>query len=408
MQAAPRPGVSPAAAEAGATGMGAFLAPGVLVLMSPLAQLAYIPVSVGLGRALGLSTSQIGFTVGAHSFATASGNLVFGPVLDVLPVRRTLPAALALNLLVSVVLWQQQSYGLLLGGRLATGLSSSAIMLCAMVLVTDAGAGNEQARDRGLSLMQSFQSIGAALGLGLGATFAGLGAPAGVFLVLAVYAGVAILASLRLLPQASATAVSADARAKTLRGVGELVRHPPMLWLMGGSVALGLVIQGSHFAVSALLEGRSVGTLTRVVMSVLIPLGVFCGSALSRRLLRLRTRAELFPRLYTWLPVLALLYALATTAQAGLMLTAVPLWGLGVMLGATLPLGVALGIGWFPQLRATAGSTVALSRQVGATVGPVLVGAVAAAVSLPAAGMVIAGTGAVGAVVAWRAPSTST
>jgi DHA1 family bicyclomycin/chloramphenicol resistance-like MFS transporter len=378
--------------------------PGLLVLMSPFAQLVYIPVSVGLGRALGLSVAEIGLTVGAHTFATAAGNLAFGPLLDMVPVRRVLPAALALNCLAGIALWWRQSYEWLLAGRVATGLASSVVVLCAYVLVSDAGRDDDRARDRGLSSMQTFQSLGAAAGLGLGALLAGLGRPDAVFLIMAVYAVGAALLAVAFLPHAPAPIAVGVSRMDTLRGVAGLVRHRRVLALMAASLVLGLVIQGSHFGVSALIEAQApIATPMRVLLSMLIPLGVFSGSSLNRLLLRRRARLALYPRLYTGVPVAMAAFGLAAAAGAGLASTALALWLLGALLGAAMPLGVAIGVGWYPHLRASAASAEAVSRQVGMTIGPVVVGGVAATGGVGWAAGAVAAIAVVGAGAAWLA-----
>ena len=378
--------------------------PGALALLSPLAQLIYIPVSVVLGASLGLSGTQIGLTVGVHSLATAGANLALGPLLDVVPVRRILPAALVANLLISLVLWWHQSYELLIIGRIGTGIAGSAILLSAYVLIADASGGSEGERDRGFSAVQTFQSVGAAAGLGIGAVFAGIGRPADAFAFLAVYAIVVTLISLHWLPKGVSGVVAArPSPRETLRGIARLASNERVLWLMAGSVALGMVIQGSHFGVSTLLAAGDASLPVRVITSMLIPLGVFSGSTLNRRLLRSRSRGQLYPRVYSALAVAAGLYALSSALGAGPALTAGSLWLLGALLGSTMPLGVALTVGWHPEVRGTATSAEALARQVGATIGPITVGAVVSATSLTIAATTIAAIACVGVVAAWIA-----
>jgi len=377
------------------------LGAGVLVLYGPLSGLAYIPVSVVLGAQIGLTGPQVGLTVGAHALAAAVGSLVLGPLLDLHPVRRVLPPAMLLNALASTALCLDPTYALLLGGRLVTGFTSSAAMLCAYVVVSDAARHDDVRRDRTLSLLQTFMSVGAALALGVGALAASAGRPRWVFVVLAAY-GVAMLAvSLRspLLRTAGARPAGAappDPR-RMAREVGGLVRQQRVLALMLGSLVLGLVIQGSHFGVSLLLEERSATTSAaeRVLLSVLIPIGVFSGSSLARQLLRRRTREQLYQRLYLGLPLAVLLHA-GATAWAGEVAQAAGLLLVGCFLGAMMPLSTALVIGWSPDLRGSATAAESLARGAGATLGPVAVGAVAAAWTNPVAVLAVAAVAVVG------------
>lgn len=303
---------------------------GVLVLYGPLSGLSYIPVSVGLGEQVGLTGSQVGLTVGAHALAAAVAGLLLGPLLDVVPVRRVLPAAVVVNGLASLALCLSPAYGPLLAGRLVTGAASAAVTLCAYVVVSDAARDDDVRRDRTLSLLQGFMSVGAASALALGAAAAAAGRPRWVFVVLAAYSLAMLVVALRPartrgaavrtgtsaapapLPAADPVATPVPAvvalrtgLARTVREVGGLVRQRRVLALMAGSLVLGLVISGSHFGVSLLLEGRPGGVpaLERVALSVLIPVGVFSGAALTRQLLRRRTRESLYQGLYLLLPL---------------------------------------------------------------------------------------------------------
>ncbi|MEJ5887485.1 MFS transporter [Pseudokineococcus marinus] len=398
---------------------------GVLVLYGPLSGLSYIPVSVGLGEQVGLTGSQVGLTVGAHALAAAVGTLLLGPLLDVVPVRRVLPAAVVVNGLASLALCLAPAYGLLLAGRLVTGAASAAVTLCAYVVVSDAARDDDVRRDRTLSLLQGFMSVGAASALALGAAAAAAGRPRWVFVVLAAYSLGMLVVALRPArgrPVAEVGPAGGPARAavpavdpvaapvpavaalrtglaRTAREVGGLVRQRRVLALMAGSLVLGLVISGSHFGVSLLLEGRPGGVpaLERVVLSVLIPVGVFTGAAVNRQLLRRRTREALYRGLYLVLPLPVLAYA-AATAYAGSLAQAACLVLVGVLLGAMMPLSTALGIGWFPDLRGSATAAEGTARGAGATLGPVAVGAAAVAWSDPGAALVVAGVAVVGLV----------
>ncbi|WP_298990785.1 MFS transporter [uncultured Pseudokineococcus sp.] len=396
----------------------------MLVLYGPLSGLSYIPVSVGLGEQVGLTGSQVGLTVGAHALAAAVAGLLLGPLLDVVPVRRVLPAAVVVNGLASLALCLSPAYGLLLAGRLVTGAASAAVTLCAYVVVSDAARDDDVRRDRTLSLLQGFMSVGAASALALGAAAAAAGRPRWVFVVLAAYSLAMLVVALRPartrgaavrpglrggrapLPAADPVATPVPALvalrtglARTVREVGGLVRQRRVLALMAGSLVLGLVISGSHFGVSLLLEGRPGGVpaLERVVLSVLIPVGVFSGAALTRQLLRRRTREALYQGLYLLLPLPVIAYA-AATAYAGTLVQAVCLLLVGALLGAMMPLSTALGIGWFPDLRGSATAAESTARGAGATLGPVAVGAAAVAWSDPGAALVVAAVAVLGLV----------
>ncbi|MFY1695269.1 MFS transporter [Solwaraspora sp. WMMA2101] len=374
--------------------------PPLLVFFNPLTQLAYIPISVGLGRSLDLSPAQIGITIGAHSVATAAAGVFTGPLLDLVPVRRILLPGMLVNAVVSILLCLYQSYAVLTAGRLLTGFASGAVALCGQALVADLTQGDPKARDRGYSLLQTFVSMGAASALALGAFAASLDRPVLVFAVGAVYAsvllGVVVVARLGRDRPPAAYAPDLPVRRRiglTLRSIGRMLAQHRRRWLILSSIGIGLVMQGSHFGVSVLLDrlADDMSTLERVGVSILIPCGVFTGSFINRMSLRRITREQLFTRLYLVIPFAAAAYAVVALAALHVGAVALTLVLLGTCLGALMPLSIAISVNWNPELRATAAATEALSRSVGQTTGPIAVGALVAVGGVGTVGVVVFG-----------------
>ncbi|WFE27240.1 MFS transporter [Solwaraspora sp. WMMD791] len=374
--------------------------PPLLVFFNPLTQLAYIPISVGLGRSLDLSPAQIGITIGAHSVATAAAGVFTGPLLDLVPVRRILLPGMLVNAVVSILLCLYQSYAVLTAGRLLTGFASGAVALCGQALVADLTQGDPKARDRGYSLLQTFVSMGAASALALGAFAASLDRPVLVFAVGAVYAtvllGVVVAARLGRDRPPAAHAPDLPVRRRiglTLRSIGRMLAQHRRRWLILSSIGIGLVMQGSHFGVSVLLDrlADDLSTLERVGVSILIPCGVFTGSFINRMSLRRITREQLFTRLYLVIPFAAAAYAAVALAALHVGAVALTLVLLGTCLGALMPLSMAISVNWNPELRATAAATEALSRSVGQTTGPIAVGALVAVGGVGTVGVVVFG-----------------
>ncbi|MDG4828293.1 MFS transporter [Solwaraspora sp. WMMD1047] len=372
--------------------------PGLLVFFNPLTQLAYIPISVGLGRSLDLSAAQIGITIGVHSVATAAAGVFAGPLLDLVPVRRILVPGMVVNTVVSVLLCLYQNYAVLTVGRLLTGLASGAIALCGQALVADLTVGDPKARDRGYSLLQTFVSMGAASALALGAFAAALDRPVVVFAVGAVYAsillGVVVIARLgrERPPAAHAPGVPFRQRIRlTGSAIRAMLRERRRQWLILSSIGIGMTMQGSHFGVSVLLDRLSddLSTLARVGISILIPCGVFTGSFINRLSLKRITRELLFTRLYLVIPLAASAYAAVALAGLDVAVVALTLVLLGTCLGALMPLSVAISVHWNPELRATAAATESLSRSVGQTTGPIAVGALVALAGVGTVGVVV-------------------
>lgn len=383
---------------------------GVVTVFAPLSQLAYVPVSVPIGAELGLGVGQVGLTVGVHAAASAVGSLALGPLLDLLPVRRVLPVALALNALASALLFFSSSLGYLVLGRVTTGLTSVVVLLCAYVLTSDA-APDHRARDRGFARLQTLQSVGAATALGSGAAAAGLGAPRAVFVALAAYAvGMLVVVLLVRLPrdvpadhaEQGVAGARAPATREALVSMRRLAVDRRLLLVMLAAVPIGAVMQGSHFGVSLLTDriGDEIGPVLRTVVTVLIPAGVFLGSSVVRRLRRRARRVTLYWWLYAAMPVAVGLNAAAVALEVRLGVQAAALVLLGALMGALMPVSTAVSVALAPRLRGTSTSAEALSRSLGQALSPALVGVVAGVASVAAAlgslaGVCLLGLGAV-------------
>ncbi|MEW1960656.1 MFS transporter [Kineococcus sp. NPDC059986] len=383
--------------------------PGLLVALSPVSQLGFTPVSVVLGERLGLSVGQVGLTVGVYAAAAALATAVLGPVVDVVSPRRVLPVAVTLNVLLSASLLLEPGYAGLLLARVLSGVANSALVLCAAVVVADAHRDDPGGRDRGFSALQTFTSLGAVAGLGLGAAAAGLGAPE-VWSWTVVAYGVLVLAltplTVRRMP--SARAVAAGSRP----GLGTVVREASLALRVPRTAALllaaggvGWAIQAAHYAVSLLAQDLDPPLAQRIALSIMIPAGVFVGASLNQVGLGRRSAEDLFRRAYPVLPVACALLALVVgiRGNGAVALLLALLVVLGAVLGTLMPLSPAVLVGWHPDLRGSVTAADSVAKGLGSTVSPVVLGAVAAATSLGGGFLVLAAVAGLAALCA-RAP----
>ncbi|WP_168220031.1 MULTISPECIES: MFS transporter [unclassified Salinibacterium] len=380
--------------------------PGLLVLLTPLSQLGYIPVAVVLGLQLGADLALVGLTIGVYNAAAAVATLVFGPLFDLIPARKVLPWAVAVNVAVSLTLIVVPNVAVLMAGRILTGVSTSVLMLCASILVADAHSDDPRARDRGFSNLQTFNSFGAASGLAIGALAAGLSLPWLYFSVVALY-GMGILcitpALMRRMPDHSplrsiVVTGSFGMRLRALvREAALTARSPSTLCLLLGAAGVGWIIQGGHYGVSLILADLDPSLVQRIGLAVLIPFGVFIGSSLNQLSLGRFTATELLARVYWLLPLACIAYAASVSSQ--LLVAQVPaLVVLGVLTGMLMPLSPAVIVSWYPGIRGSAAAAESIAKAMGATLSPVLLGMLAAEWNLATALVGVAAVALVGAV----------
>ncbi|WP_432545462.1 MFS transporter [Kineococcus sp. SYSU DK004] len=380
--------------------------PGFLVLLSPVSQLGFTPVSVVLGDQLGLSTGQVGVTVGVYPAAAALATVVLGPLFDLVPARRVLPVAVAANVVLSASLLLAPGFTGLVVARVLTGFANSALLLCAAVAVADANRGHGTARERGFSRLQTFTSVGAVVGLGVGAAAAGLGQPRLWSWTVVGYGLLVLLlapAIARRLPPAPATTGTAGTRLRVvLTDAGAALRVPRTALVLAAAGGVGWAIQAAHYAVSLLSEELSPPLWQRVLLSVMIPAGVFAGSLLNQRLLARTGAGTLFARTYPALPVACAVLGLVVGASGAWAAAAllVVLALLGVVLGVLMPLSPAVLVGRHPDLRGSVTAADSVTKGLGSAVSPVVLGAVAAATSLTGGFLVLAAVAGVAAVAA--------
>jgi len=98
------------------------------------------------GRAIGASTTTVGWLFGVFSFTGLVLRVVLGRLLDRVPRRPVLLAGVALYVVVFVLFAIAQGTGLLIVARLLQGLASTAVWLTAAVMVADWAPAGQGAR----------------------------------------------------------------------------------------------------------------------------------------------------------------------------------------------------------------------------------------------------------------------
>ncbi|MFC8193313.1 MFS transporter [Cellulomonas sp. NPDC057328] len=394
---------------------------GALVVLTPLSQLGFIPVSAVIGADLGVDAASMGTAIGLYAVSAAVGAVVLGPLFDLVPARRVLPWAVAANFAVSVGFIWASGLGMLVLGRVLAGFANSALLLSASVMIADAFRDRPGERDRAYSGLQTYVSTGAVSGLALGGLCAGLGTPWLYFAVVALYAAVVLCLSplivrrMRASERPAATARAAarhddtdgaaaalGMRARTAalgRDVAVLVRAPQTVLLLLSTACVSWVLQGGHYSLSMLLNEEEPGVAIRTVLTVMIPIGVLLGALVNQWSLTRLSPARVYGRAYVLLPLVcgALGAALLSEHMA---VWAVALVAVGTACGMLSPLQPTLIVGWYPEVRGSGSAAVNVAASAGAALGPVAVGALAAAWAPPGAAAVSGAVAVVGAVLA--------
>ncbi len=362
---------------------------GALTAFGPLSIDMYLPALPSLTRDFGTSPSQVQLTLSACLLGLAAGQLVAGPLSDVLGRRRPLLVGLAGYAVASLLCAVAPTAPALVGLRFAQGCAGAAGIVIARAIVRDLYSGIALARF--FSLLMLVNGLAPILAPLFGAQLLRVTPWRGVFVALAVIGGgllIAAAAGLReTLPPQRRQAGGMGATLTTFRGLlGDRA-------FMGYALSCGLAfaamfsyISGSSFVL------QDIYGVSPQLFSVLFGLnalglvamgqvnGWLVGRVSPRRLLRLGLRA-------TALGGLALLAIVA--GGVGLVGVLPALFVVVASLGLILPNASTLALASHPHSAGSASALLGvLQYAVGAAAAP-LVGLGGSMTALPMA-MVIA------------------
>ena len=119
---------------------------GSLIAIGPLTVDTYLPALPAIGADLAASDSAVQLTLTGMLLGLALGQLVVGPLSDVLGRRRPLVTALAAYIATSILCAAAPTIGVLASARLLQGLSGAGVAVVSMAIVRDLFAGIAAAR----------------------------------------------------------------------------------------------------------------------------------------------------------------------------------------------------------------------------------------------------------------------
>lgn len=258
---------------------------GLLVALGPLSIDLYLPTFPELQRHFGASPGAVQATLSSYFFGIAAGQLLYGPLSDLIGRRRPLLFGLALYTFASLLCTLTPSIEGLIGLRLLQALGGCAGMVIARAVLRDLCEPQEMAA--ALSTLMLIMGAAPVLSPIAGAWLMEfLGWPS-VFWVQGLIGLAAAVLVMRQLPETLAAPGDAKTLRHILAGYGRLLRHRRFMGyaLVGGSVQGGMF---AYIAVSSFVFMQDFGVSSTVYAGIFggNAAGFILASQINRRLLR--------------------------------------------------------------------------------------------------------------------------
>lgn len=364
---------------------------GLLSTFGPISLDLYLPSLPALAADLGASTSGAQLTITACLLGLAVGQLVAGPLSDQFGRRRPLLVGLGCYLLTSLACAFAPNIGLLIVLRLLQGLAGSAGLVIARAVARDLYDGR--------ALLIFFARLVVVSGLApivaplLGGQLARVMDWRGIFLVLAGFALVLLLAGLVGLPESlPVDRRSAGGLQANLAGFRALLADRLFL---GAAFASGLggatmfaYIAGATFVLQRIYGLSPQGFSYAFGINAF---GIVALAQMGGRLARSRPAARVLGAGLAMNLVGAIAVAVCLLAGAGLTPLLIALWVMVSSIGLMLPTATTLALADYPHQAGRASSLLGLGQYLaGALVAP-LVGVAGEDSAVPL-GVVVVGT----------------
>ncbi|WP_020422521.1 Bcr/CflA family multidrug efflux MFS transporter [Amycolatopsis sp. ATCC 39116] len=220
---------------------------GGLSAFAPLSIDMYLPALPRMADDLRSSAPTLQLTLTAFIIGLALGQLIAGPLSDSLGRRRPLLAGLVLYAVASVLCAVSPTAELLIVGRSVQALGAAAGMVIARACVRDLFAGT--AMTKFFSMLMLVSGLAPILAPVIGGQVLRLTSWRGVFVVLAVFGAVLLVAAALAMPETLPAERRRPARiGSTLRGYGVLLRDRSFV---GYALSAGLMFAGLFAYISA-------------------------------------------------------------------------------------------------------------------------------------------------------------
>ncbi len=369
---------------------------GALAAIGPFSIDMYLPALPALGASLGASPGAVQGTLAIYFLGLAVGQVLYGPLSDRLGRRRPLFVGLGLYTVAAAACALAPDVQALTGARLLQALGGCAGMVIARAVVRDVT--DERGAVRLMAQLMLVMGVAPIVAPVIGGALLPVFGWRGIFGLLTLYGAVLLAAIRLLLPETlPPERRRRDGVLAVLRVWGGLAADRRFMGhaLAGGFIIGGLFayISGSPFVFME-LHGVPAGQYGFYFGAN--ALGIMVAGQVVGRLAQRVAPARLLP-VVIWVPLLAglALLGVAATGLGGFAAMLVALFAYVAMIGAVMPLTVALAMG--PH-GAVAGSASALMGTLQFTIGAgagALLGVLQDGTAVPMAA-VIAGCGVAG------------
>ncbi|CAH0304967.1 Bicyclomycin resistance protein [Roseomonas sp. CECT 9278] len=364
---------------------------GALAGMGPFSVDMYLPAFPALGASLGATPGAVQATLAVYFLGMAVGQVFYGPLADRYGRRGPLFVGLGLFTAASLLCAVAPDIGWLTGARLLQALGGCAGMVVARAVVRDVT--DERGAVRLMASLMLVMGVAPIIAPLVGGALLPVFGWRGIFVILASYGAAMVALILLFLPET----LPMDRRRRdgvlaTLRIWGGLLRDARFMGfaLAGGFIIGGMFayIMGSPFVLME-LHGVPPGQYGFYFGANAIGIMVV-GQVMSRLAQKLEP-ARLLPVVLTVSAVSGLaLLGVTATGLFGFWGIVATLFCYVAMIGAVMPLTVALGMGPHGKMAGNASALMGtLQFGIGAMVGVVL-GALQDGTALPMAGVIAA------------------
>lgn len=215
---------------------------GLLTVLGPFAIDMYLPSLPAIGRSLGVGPDAVLLSLTAYFATFAVGQLVFGPISDLVGRKPPLYAGVLLFLLASVGCALADSLPVLIAFRVLEGLGGAAGMVIARAVVRDLHSGHDEVRL--LSVLMLVFSVSPVLAPMVGSLVIAGSSWQVIFWLIAVLAVVGLVLAVLLIPETRPRAQRSASVGEVWKACGRLLRHRTFL----GFTLVGACATAGFFA----------------------------------------------------------------------------------------------------------------------------------------------------------------